>query len=204
MTVDTAFLVDNSKDIPASYLAQFARLVLQTILKELADAYTLSPKERYWLAQEVRTLRGQIRTIAANKDAHQRESALRAVVSALSINYYHPGGPQILRAIKKGFEDKRMHAPHEGRSRPDITEAILRRAEEAWVADPKSINHPYKTAEIIFKTVMEDLAGLPESKAFSFKPGKPPKKEEERLIGLIGGRISSSKKHLPGKTVISE
>jgi hypothetical protein len=114
MNADEIIIADAVKDIPLSYLGEFARLLFDRIYQEVLGRPKLSAKERNWFEGEVKTFDQNFEKILASNDEQQRETALRAVASALCLSYYHAGGPQILREIKSGLTKAANDARRKG------------------------------------------------------------------------------------------
>jgi hypothetical protein len=188
--MNDAFIANEVRDIPSSYLGEFVKLLFDKVHQEVLGRPKLSAKELNFFEAEVQTFDENLKKILANKDKHQREMALRAVMSALCLSYYHAGGPQILREIKGQFQKERTKKANLGRSRPDIQEIIERRARESWQCG-RGIDPPSITAYLIRQDVLQDISKLPKvPKCWQLDPTKPIKAEEKRIEENLRKRIA--------------
>jgi hypothetical protein len=161
MNADEIIIADAVKDIPLSYLGEFARLLFERIYQEVLARPKLSAKERNWFEGEVQTFDEHFKKILANNDKQQQDVALRAVASALCLSFYHAGGPQNLREIIGEFQNKWTKPAHLGRSRPDIQEITERQARALRNRMPSFIGNNEGTAKKIYDDVYDEIDALP-------------------------------------------
>lgn len=174
-----------SKDIPLSYLGEFARLLLDRICREVLGRAKLSAKERSWFEGEAQTFDDHFKKILAYKDKQQQEVALRAVASALCLSYYHAGGPQILREIKGEFQKERIQPANDARSTEKIREIVERIAKKFWGENPSYKIKPYATARKIYDDVMDEVDKINDPRAVWRKQKHNATEAKEKAIERI-------------------
>jgi hypothetical protein len=187
------FVTDKVKDIPTTYLDQFPMQMVKSIWRDVLGRPKLSKKERNWFVGEVKTLIKNLRKIRVSNDAQQREAALRAIMSALAIGYYHAGGTQILRELEGAFRQKLIKPANWGRSRPDIDQIIDRHARDYRSNYPKYVGNNEGTAKRIYDDVYDEIDRLPDlPKNWVVENRKDPN-EKKRAIARISKRMADMK-----------
>jgi hypothetical protein len=190
MNVPGEILPSTIGEIPSAYLDDIARTLFHNICGDVLKRKRMSEQERNFFQDEADTFLRNFEKILASNDRPQKETALRAVASALALSYYHGGSPRILREAKKEFDYEQGAPARTARIRPDINEIIERHALALWNRSPKFKGKHNSTANAIYYDVYAEIGRLPNLPKSWIIQNDGDAKEMERAIGRISKRLA--------------
>jgi hypothetical protein len=187
-------------ELPSDQVGDFINHVVDQLRREVLARPRLSATERAQFEREASNLQVQRAKILRGARDRQKDAAQRAVASALCLSFYHGGGSQILREMKRDFRSKQTEpARAQRRDRGLAYKEIVDAEAEKWTASPKFANKPGTIAHTIYASVASKVEQLPNKP--KWWPPKPAvgsvKAETEKEVRVR--RIEAIRKHIERK-----